>query len=176
MATWHMYSSRLEANIQDVTRGVAFGFTSLISAPGFPPANYADLTPGSLHPLCRGCGLHPQRRWRWSWLPGGQVQLAGDLDAALYRAGDRAPVGVDHQRSLYLLAVLLFSCEVEGGRDPLDDEDLALGLYLPHRVCVEAVEGNLTRYQRAPKGSEQSPTCRGYQVVEGRGMRLFYVW
>ncbi len=91
------------------------------------------------------------------------------------RASERAAVGVDPQRSLYLLAVLLVSGEVEGGRDPLDDEHLVIGLYLPHRVGVEPVEGNLTRYQRASKGSEQSPTCSGYQVVEGRGMRLFHV-
>ncbi len=36
MATWQMYSGRLVASIQVVARGVAFGFTSLISAPGFP--------------------------------------------------------------------------------------------------------------------------------------------
>ncbi len=49
MATWQMYSDRPEASIQDVTRGVAFGFTSLIFTPGFPLSDYADLAPVSLH-------------------------------------------------------------------------------------------------------------------------------
>ena len=44
MATWQMCSGRSEASIQDVTRGVALGCTSLISAPGFPPSTYADPT------------------------------------------------------------------------------------------------------------------------------------
>ena len=48
---------------------------------------------------------------------------------------------------------------------PLDNEDFALGLYLPHRVGAEIFEGNLTRCQRAPEGAEQSPTRCGYQVV-----------
>ncbi len=48
---------------------------------------------------------------------------------------------------------------------PLEDKDLVLCYYLPYRVSVEVMEGNLTRCQRAPKGTEQSTACRSYQVI-----------
>ena len=108
-------------------------------------------------------------------LSGGEVELACDLDAALHGTGDRARVGVDLYYPLYLLAVSLIGGEVEGLLDPLDDEYLLLGLYLPHRVGVEAVERNLTRYQRAPKGAQQSPARRSYHVVQRRRVRLLHV-
>jgi len=57
MTTWQMCSGRSEASFQDVTRGVAFGFTSLTSAPGFPPSTYADLTWGTSPSLK---GLRPR--------------------------------------------------------------------------------------------------------------------
>ena len=98
-------------------------------------------------------------------LPGSEIELARDLDAALYGPGYRARVGVDLEHPFYRCAILLLGGEVESGGNPPDDEDLLLGLYLPHGVGVEAVEGNLTRYQRAPKGAEQSATRCGHQVV-----------
>ncbi len=105
----------------------------------------------------------------------GEVQFARDLDAALERTGDRAPVGVDFQHPFYLLAVLLLSNEMESLLYTLDDEDFAFRLYLPHGVGVEAVERNLTRYQRAPKGAQQSATRRSYHVVQRRRVRLLDV-
>jgi hypothetical protein len=53
--------------------------------------------------------------------------------------------------------------------DPLDHQHLALILYLPYGVGVEAVfvEGDLTRRQRAGKSAEQSPASRRDQIVEG---------
>jgi hypothetical protein len=98
-------------------------------------------------------------------LSGGEVQLAADSDAAPEGSSDGATGGVDSQHPLYLLAVLLFSGEVESLFDPPKNKHLVLRLYLPHRVGVEVLEGNLTRYQRAPEGAEQSPTRCGYQVV-----------
>jgi hypothetical protein len=61
--------------------------------------------------------------------------------------------------------------------DPLAHEHLVLGLYLTRHVGVEAlpVEGNLTRYQRAGKGAEQSGAGCCDQVVERAGMRLFHI-
>ena len=56
---------------------------------------------------------------------------------------------------------------------PLDDEDLALDLYLPERVGVKIVEVHLTRCQRAGKGAEQSPAGSGDHVVQGGGVGLF---
>lgn len=55
---------------------------------------------------------------------------------------------------------------------PLDDEDLALGLYLPDRVGVKVLERYLTRCQRAGEGAEQSAAGRGYHVVQGGGVGL----
>ena len=57
---------------------------------------------------------------------------------------------------------------------PLEDENLVLCFYLPYRVGVEVIEGNLTRCQRAPKGTEQSTSCCSYQVIQSRGVRFFY--
>jgi hypothetical protein len=98
-------------------------------------------------------------------LCGRELQLARDLDAVLYGTGDGAKVCIEAEHSLYLLAVLLFRSEMESLLYPLDNEDFAFGLYLPHRVGVEIVKRNLTRCQRAPEGAEQSPTRCGYQVV-----------
>ena len=95
-------------------------------------------------------------------LSGGEVELARDPDAVLERARDRAPVSVNFQCPFYLLAVLLLSNEMESLLYPPDHEDFALSLYLSHRIGVEVIERNLTRYQRAPKGPQQSPTCCGY--------------
>ena len=58
---------------------------------------------------------------------------------------------------------------------PLDNEDFAFGLYLPHRVGVEIVKRNLTRCQRAPEGAEQSPTRSCYQIVQ-RGVVWFHLF
>jgi hypothetical protein len=57
---------------------------------------------------------------------------------------------------------------------PLEDENLVLRYYLPYRVSVEVIEGDLTRCQRASKGTEQSTACRSHEVIEGRGVRFFY--
>ena len=98
-------------------------------------------------------------------LSGSEVQLATNFDAAPEGPSDGATGGVDSQHPLYLLAVLLFGGEVESLFDPLENKHLVRCLYLPHRVGVEVLEGNLTRCQRAPEGAEQSPTRCGYQVV-----------
>lgn len=68
-----------------------------------------------------------------------------------------------------MLAVLFVGAEVEGLLDPLEHQNLVLGLYFPHRVGVEAVflEDDLTRCQRARKGAEQSAAGCGHQVIEG---------
>ncbi len=63
---------------------------------------------------------------------------------------------------------------MEGLLDPLDDEYLIFRLNLPYGVGVETFKGNLTRCQRAPKGTEQSTSCCSYQVIQSRGVRFFY--
>ena len=74
---------------------------------------------------------------------GGEVELAGDLDAPLDGARDGTKIGVDPQHQLYLLAVLLLGGEVEDVLYPHEDENLVLRLYLPDRVGIEVIEGNL---------------------------------
>ncbi|HVF00840.1 MAG TPA: hypothetical protein VNA27_05800 [Rubrobacteraceae bacterium] len=64
---------------------------------------------------------------------------------------------------------------MEGNFDALNDEYFTLGLYLPDRIGVEIIEGNLTRCQRAGKSAEQSATRRSDHIVEGRGVRLLHV-
>jgi hypothetical protein len=97
-------------------------------------------------------------------LSGGEVEFARDLDATIDGSGDRTRVGIDLYHPLYLLAIFLIGGKVEGLLDPLDNEYLLLGHYLAHRVGVEAAEGNLTRYQRAPKGTQQSTARRRHHV------------
>ena len=53
-------------------------------------------------------------------LPGGKVEFASDLDAALDGSGDRAGVGIDLYYPLYLLTIFLIGGEVEGLPYPLD--------------------------------------------------------
>jgi len=102
-------------------------------------------------------------------LHGREVELASDLDAVFYGAGDRTTIGIDLEYPFYGLPVFLIRREMKGLLDPLDHQHLALGLYLPDRVGVEAIyiERNLTRCQRARKGAEQSPAGRRDQVIEG---------
>lgn len=64
---------------------------------------------------------------------------------------------------------------MEGLLYTLDDEHFALELDLPDRVGAKALEGHLTRYQRAPEGTEQSAAGRGYHVVECGGVGLLRV-
>jgi hypothetical protein len=64
---------------------------------------------------------------------------------------------------------------VEGLLYPLENEDFVFCLYLPYCVGVEVLKRNLTRCQRASKGAKQSAARRGDEVVEGGGMRFFYV-
>ncbi len=87
MATWQMYSGRLEASIQDVTRGVAFGFTSLISAPGFPPSTYADLARGTSPSLK---GLRPRILNEGGVAPGYPVIRSGSLAISMLPFTERA--------------------------------------------------------------------------------------
>ena len=108
-------------------------------------------------------------------LLGGEIQLAGDVYAALHRASNRARVGIDPKRPLYLLTILLVGGKMKSLFDPLDDEYLVLRLYLPHRVGVEVLEGNVTCYQRAPKGAEQSAAGSSDEVVEGCVMGLHFL-
>ena len=67
---------------------------------------------------------------------------------------------MDH--ALYGLVILLLSAEMESLLDPLEYENLVLCLYLADSISIETLllEGNLTRCQRASKGTEQSPTRR----------------
>ena len=90
-----------------------------------------------------------------------QVQLTHNFDAVFNRSSNRATLSVNSDYTVYGLAVLLVRDKVESLLDPLDHQHLVLGLYLPHRLGVEVLEGNLTRCQRASKGPEQSPSGRG---------------
>jgi hypothetical protein len=101
-----------------------------------------------------------------------EVELAHDLDAPFDGPGDGTGIRVDPQHPLYLLAILFVGGETKHLPDPLEDENLPLGLYLPHRLGVEVMEGNPTRCQRAPKGAEQSPAGRRDEVIEGGVVRL----
>ena len=74
---------------------------------------------------------------------GGEVELARDLDAPLDGPRDRARICVDPQHQLYLLAVLLLGGEVEDLLYPLEDENLVLRPYLPDRLGIEVIEGDL---------------------------------
>jgi hypothetical protein len=53
-----------------------------------------------------------------------------------------------------------------------DDEDTLFELDLAPRFGRQSFHRDLTRCQRAPEGSGQSPGGGGHDVVEGRGVRL----
>ncbi len=61
--------------------------------------------------------------------------------------------------------------------NPLNNEHLVLGLYLPNGLGIETilVERNVTRRQRAGEGAKQSPTGRRDQVVQGAGVGLLHI-
>ena len=67
---------------------------------------------------------------------------------------------------------------MEGLLDSLEYEDLVLCLYLADGIGIETllVVGNLTRCQRASKGTEQSPTRRCDQIIKGGGVRFHFLW
>jgi hypothetical protein len=67
---------------------------------------------------------------------------------------------LDH--ALYGLVILLLRSEMESLLDPLEYKNLVFCLYLADSIGIETLllEGNLTRCQRASKGTEQSPTRR----------------
>ena len=123
--------------------------------------SFRDNNSQSTLPLCDEFVNEPAKA-----LCGGEVELAGDLDAPLDRASNGAGIGVDSQHPLYLLAIFLVGSEAECLLDPLHHQNPFLSLYLPHRVGVEVIEGNPTRFQRAPKSAEQSAACSRDEVVE----------
>ena len=54
-------------------------------------------------------------------LLGGEIQLAGDVYAAFYRAGYRTAVSIHFEHPFYLLAVVLIRDKMEGLLYTLDD-------------------------------------------------------
>jgi hypothetical protein len=62
---------------------------------------------------------------------GGEVEVAGDLDAPFDGARNGTKIGVDPQHSLYLLTVFLVGGEMERLLDPPHHQNLVLRLYLP---------------------------------------------
>lgn len=58
--------------------------------------------------------------------------------------------------------------------DPLDDQHPPLGLDLAYNVGPQppAIGGDVTRFQRAGKGADQSAACGGDEVVQRGRMRI----
>jgi hypothetical protein len=110
-------------------------------------------------------------------LLGREVQLTRDLYGGLDGHRHRTAILVHFDHALYGLAILLLRSEMEGLLDPLKYENLLLCFYLTDCIGVETVllEGNLTRCQRASKGTEQSATSRCNQVIEGGGVRFHFL-
>ena len=88
---------------------------------------------------------------------------------------ERATICVYPEHPVDGLAVFLVGGEVDDLFDPLDHQHFALFFYLPDRLGVEALYGNLTRCQRASKGAEQSPTSRSNQVIQGARVWVFLI-
>src|ERR687893_2089431 len=76
--------------------------------------SFRDNNSQSTLPLCDEFVNEPAKA-----LCGGEVELAGDLDAPLDRASNGAGIGVDSQHPLYLLAIFLVGSEAECLLDPL---------------------------------------------------------
>jgi len=100
----------------------------------------------------------------------------GDLDGFLDGTCDRAIISVHFVNSIDGFAVGFVGDQVVGDVNPFHDEHIALFFNLTGRFrpefsirCVY-----LTRFQRASKGSGQSPGSRGYQVVNRGRVGLFF--
>ena len=88
----------------------------------------------------------------------GEVQFARDLYSRLDGAGYRTAILVHCDHTLYVLAILRLSGEMESLLDPLEHEHFIFRLYLSNGVGVEAVpvKRNVTRRQRAGEGAQES--------------------
>ena len=101
-------------------------------------------------------------------------ELGGHLDGRLQTAVDGAPVREEGMNANGGPAMRLLGSQPEPHADTADHEHLVLQLNLPYRLGYEASRGciDLTRLQRASKGSRQSTRGRGDDVIERRGTGL----
>jgi len=86
-------------------------------------------------------------------------------------------IGKEAMYALRGLSMRVFQFEPQQHVNPLNHQDIVLQFHLAHGLRDQALVGctDLTRFQRASKGSRKS-TCRCRDnVVQGRGMRFQHV-
>jgi hypothetical protein len=101
-----------------------------------------------------------------------EIELCGDRDGVAQGTVDRTAFGVHAVDPLHRSPVLLVRLEPHPHVDALDHEDTFLFLDFTDGLCYQPVNRrrDLTRLQRASKGSGESTGGRGDDVVERRRM------
>ena len=104
-------------------------------------------------------------------------QFRVDLNRRLQTAVNRTMIRKEAVNTLGRFSMRLFRLESQSDVNSFYDQDVLLKLHFTHRLGDKAFVRriNLTRLQRASKGSRKSTGRRGDNVVQGCGMRFQHV-
>ena len=101
-------------------------------------------------------------------------QLSRNFHAAANATGDGAEIGVEAVNALGSFAVFGGQFELIGHVDAPQNEDVAIfadiAAYIGGQITF--TRRNLTRFQRAAKGSSQSATCGRNYIVNRRSVGI----
>jgi hypothetical protein len=86
-------------------------------------------------------------------------------------------IGKEAVDPLRSLSMRVFQFEPQSDVNSLNDQDIVLQFHLAHGLRNQTLARctDLTRFQRASKGSRKSTGRCGDNVVQGRGMRFQHV-
>ena len=101
-----------------------------------------------------------------------QLELCANVDRPLEATGYRTELGVEAMDTLGIGALALGYAKTVVDGDALDHQHAVIGFDLADRFDVKPLTLNLdlTRFQRAGESAGQSPTSRGDDVIERRGV------
>ena len=113
---------------------------------------------------------------RHSWAQGEQRlqnELGGHAYGSPQAAEDRALIGKEAEHAVGGLPMTLFRLEPQSHMNVSDDEHVVLDFDLAERFGYQPVARriDLTRFQRASKGSRQSTRGRRHNIIHGCGVR-----
>ena len=95
-------------------------------------------------------------------------QFSLDIDTITNRQRYRAVIGVKSMHMFCGITIIIRDLELVGDKNTLDDQDIVLffDLAFDFRGQVPVASRNAARFQRATKGSSQSATRRGDNVIK----------
>jgi len=138
-------------------------------ATGIPPQPTGSVSRNLKTPI-----TGPATRHRWAQ---GQQRLQNELSGHAYgspqAAEDRALIGKEAVHAVGGLPMTLFRLEPHSHMNVSDDEHVVLDFDLAERFGYQPVVRriDLTRFQRASKGSRQSTRGRRHNIIQGCGVR-----